>query len=79
MKKVMLSLIFLGGISWAASAQQVTESKANDKKMKVETANSETKIKRTTTPKQKVHNLIHPKRKQYSGIKVKHEVKKQGD
>lgn len=75
MKKLLFSLLFMGAISLAASAQ-VTDAKGNDKKAKVETRHSETKVKRTSTPKQKVHNLIHRKHKRYSGVKVKHEAKK---
>jgi Ni/Co efflux regulator RcnB len=36
---------------------------------------TETKVKHTSTPKQKVHNVVHPKHKQYSGVKAKTEVK----
>lgn len=66
----------MGAISIGASAQQV-QTKSTEKKAKVETKHTETKVKRTTTPKQKVHNVLHPKRKQYSGVKVKHETKKE--
>jgi hypothetical protein len=75
MKKLLFSLLFIGAISLGASAQ-ITDAKANDKKAKLETRHSETKIKRTSTPKQKVHNLLHRKNRRYSGVKVKHAAKK---
>ena len=74
MKKLLFALFFLGAMACTASAQ--TETKASNKKAKVETPRSETKVKKTTTPKQKVHNVIHRKKKRYSGVKVKHEAKK---
>ena len=74
MKKIVLSLLIVSALGFTASAQ--TEVKHNDKKMKVETPSSETKVKKTSTPGQKVHNAIHRKRKHYSGVKVKHEAKK---
>lgn len=74
MKKLLLSLLIVGAFSFGASAQ--TETKQTDKKMKTETPRTETKIKKTSTPTQKVHNVLHPKRKHYNGVKVKHEVKK---
>lgn len=67
-------MLILGTVSLTAAAQ--TEAKHTDKKTKIETPRSETKIKKTSTPKQKVHNVLHPGRKKYSGVKVKHEVKK---
>ena len=76
MKKVFFSLLILGAVSFSASAQ-TTDVKANDKKVKVENSRKKTKVKKTSTPGQKVHNIIHPKRKKYSGVKVKHEVKKE--
>lgn len=75
MKKVLLMLIFSAGVFMAASAQK-KEVKETSKKTVVETPRSETKVKKTSTPKQKVHNVIHPKNKKYSGVKVKHEAKK---
>ena len=33
---------------------------------------SDTKIKRTTTTRDKVHNVFHPKHKKYHGYKYKH-------
>lgn len=77
MKKVIFSLAILCAISFTAAAQ-TSEVKAKDKKVKVETPHSETKVKKTSTPGQKVHNILHPKRKKYSGVKVKHEAKKEG-
>jgi hypothetical protein len=74
MTKFLFSLVFFCAIGFAASAQ--TEVKTKDKKVKVETPHRETKIKKTTTPGQKVHNVLHPKRKRYSGVKVKSETKK---
>lgn len=73
MKKLILSMLVIGAIGFSASAQDV---KANNKKAKVETSTTETKVKKTSTPTQKVGNVIHPKRKHYSGVKVKHEGKK---
>lgn len=66
-------MLVIGAIGFSASAQDV---KANDKKAKVETSAGEVKVKKTSTPTQKVHNVIHPKRKHYSGVKVKGEAKK---
>lgn len=74
MKKILLSLFFLSALSFAASAQ--VEVKGNDKKVKVETPRHKKKIKKTSTPTQKVHNLVRPKHKKYSGVKVKRETKK---
>ena len=76
MKKILLSLTILCAISFTAAAQSA-EVKANDKKVKVESPDAKTKIKKTSTPGQKVHNLIHRKHKKYSGVKVKHEAKKE--
>jgi opacity protein-like surface antigen len=77
MKKILFCLGILCAVSFTAAAQ-TAEVKAKDKKVKVETHRAKTKVKKTTTPGQKVHNLLHPKRKKYSGVKVKHEVKKEG-
>ena len=74
MKKVVLSLFVVSALGLTAAAQ--TETKHTDKKMKVETPHSETKVKKTSTPEQKVHNVVHPKHKEYNGTKVKHEAKK---
>ena len=65
MKKVIMILVLVAGISVVTYAQ-TTKPKA-----KVETSDYKVKAKPKTTPKQKVHNVIHPKRKQYSGVKVK--------
>ena len=59
----------MGLLGLAASAQEVE--KSNNKKAKLEGAHTEVKAKKTSTPKQKVHNVIHPKHKHYSGVKVK--------
>ena len=74
MKRLVFCIFILAAISLTASAQ--TEAKHTDKKTKIETPHSETKIKKTSTPKQKVHNVLHPRRKHYNGVKVKHEAKK---
>lgn len=74
MKKFLFSLVFFCALGFTASAQK--EVKANDKKVKVETPHHETKVKKTTTPGQKVHNVFHRKHKRYSGVKVKSEAKK---
>lgn len=76
MKKILLSLAIACAVSFTASAQ--TEVKTSDKKVKVENKHAKTKVKKTSTPGQKVHNILHPKRKKYSGVRVKHEVKKEG-
>ena len=68
MKKLLLSLLVIGAFGLAASAQDV---KSNDKKAKVEGTDGAVKVKKTSTPRQKVHNVIHPKDKHYSGVKVK--------
>ena len=62
MKKLLLGLILLCFVATVASAQE--------HKRKTET--SKTKSKRTTTVPQKVHNVIHPHKKHYSGHKYKH-------
>ena len=77
MKKLLFSLLLLCLISFGASAQ-VTE-KTKDNKAKVETPHSTTKVKKVPTPKQRVHNVLHPKKKKYHSVKVKHEVKKEGE
>ncbi|GAA4736981.1 hypothetical protein [Flavisolibacter ginsenosidimutans] len=74
MKKILLSLLFFSALGFAASAQ--TEVKATGKKVKVENKHHKKKLKRTSTPTQKVHNLVRPKHKKYSGVKVKSETKK---
>ena len=76
MKKLLFVLTLLCAVSLTALAQ-TADVKANDKKVKVETPASKTKVKKTSTPTQKVHNLLHPKRKKYSGVKVKHDAKKE--
>ena len=61
MKKALLSLVLISILSIASFAQQ-------------KVAKDQTKIKKTTTVPQKVHNVFS-KKKHYSGTKVKH-VKK---
>jgi len=75
MKKIIFCCLLTSLLGLAVSAQ-VIEKKSNNRKTKIETPHSETKIKKTSTPKQKIHNILHPKRKQYSGVRIKHEVKK---
>jgi hypothetical protein len=70
MKKLFILFLFLAGVVLQASAQ--VERKANQKKVKVERRHSETKVKRTSSPRQKVHNLVHRRRRHYSGVRVKH-------
>lgn len=77
MKKLLLSVTVMFAVCIAASAQ-TAEVKANDKKVKIESETAKTKVKKTSTPGQKVHNLFHRKNKKYSGVKVKHEAKKEG-
>lgn len=77
MKRLFICLFILGFISVSASAQ-VTE-KVKDNKVKVETSHSTTKVKKVPTPKQRVHNVLHRKHKKYHAVKVKHEVKKEGE
>ena len=69
MKKLLFALCLVCFTGAMATAQ-------DGKKKKVETANTETKVKKTSTPTQKVHNVIHPKHKKYSGVKAKTKVKK---
>lgn len=61
MKKALLSLVLISILSTVSFAQQ-------------KVTKDETKIKKTTTVPQKVHNVFS-KHKHYSGTKVKH-VKK---
>lgn len=63
MKKTILLL--LAGAVFAAGTIY-----AQDKK-KVETEDSKTKIKPNTTAGDKIHNVIHPKKKKSHGVKVK--------
>lgn len=73
MKKILFVLVVCCGIGFTASAQ--TEVKANDKKVKVETPRYKKKIKKTSTVGQKVHNIVRPRHKKYSGVKVKSKQK----
>jgi hypothetical protein len=57
MKKILILSFFLFALGGIASAQK-KESKAKSEK--------------TSTIPQKVHNVIHPKHKKYSGHKTKH-------
>ena len=58
MKKLIIAILILFALSNSASAQVKKESK--------------TKSEKTSTVPQKVHNIIHPKHKRYSGHKAKH-------
>ena len=68
MKKFLMLLGVIVFISTASDAQTTPA------KVKVETAHTEVKAKPTSTVSQKVHNVIHPKHKKYSGYKVKRKV-----
>jgi hypothetical protein len=65
MKKIMMMLVLVVGIS------VITHAQTTKPKAKVETADHKIKAKPKTTASDKVHNVIHPKRKHYSGVKVK--------
>jgi hypothetical protein len=65
MKKLIMMLILVVGTS-AITHAQTTKPKA-----KLETADHKVKAKPKTTASDKVHNAIHPKKKRYSGVKVK--------
>jgi PBP1b-binding outer membrane lipoprotein LpoB len=58
MKRIILLLLVVIFLGTAASAQAKKESK--------------TKSEKTSTIPQKMHNVIHPKHKKYSGHKSKH-------
>ncbi len=75
MKKILFCF-FISTLLGLSVSAQVIEKKSNEKKTKIETPHTKTKVKKTTTPTQKVHNVLHPKRKHYSGVRVKREVKK---
>jgi hypothetical protein len=66
MKKILF-LCFVAICFGFTSQAQTTD------KTKVETS---TKVKHTKSLKDRVHNTLHPKRKHYSGVKVKKEIKK---
>lgn len=68
MKKIVALSCFAICLSFASQAQTTTPDKT-----KVETS---TKVKHTKSIKDRVHNTLHPKRKHYSGVKVKKEIKK---
>ena len=74
MKKILFATLLFSVLGFAASAQ--VEVKGNDKKVKVETPHHKKKVKKTSTPTQKVHNIIRPKHKKDSGVKVRREAKK---
>jgi hypothetical protein len=69
MKKLFFCLMLAGFCVTAAVAQTTP-------KKKVETSAGEVKVKPTSTPTQKVHNVIHPKHKKYSGVKAKAKTSK---
>ncbi|MFL5789164.1 MAG: hypothetical protein ACJ748_13985 [Flavisolibacter sp.] len=60
MKQFILAVVVLFALNSSASAQTKKDSK--------------TKSEKTTTVPQKVHNVIHPKHKRYSGHKSKHKT-----
>ena len=61
MKKIFLAIALFAFVSIKADAQVKTESGDN-----------KTKVKPILTPKDRAHNLIHPKKKQAHGVKYKH-------
>ena len=66
MKKLLFGLLLMCFVTVAANAQE----------HKTKTETSKTKSKPTTTVPQKVHNVIHPHKKHYSGHKYKHKKEK---
>jgi hypothetical protein len=64
MKKMFLMGLILSGLAISTSAQTTTQPK-----------DEKTKVKKTTTLPQKVHNAVS-KNKKYKGVKVKHKVEK---
>ena len=59
MKRFIIAIVVLFALSTTASAQK---------------KETKTKSEKTTTVPQKVHNVIHPKHKKYSGHKTKHKT-----
>jgi hypothetical protein len=64
MKKVLFALLLMVSVSAVSHAQDKPKAKAETKDEKV-------KVKPKTTAGDKVHNVIHPKRKHYHGVKAK--------
>ena len=65
MKRFFFILAFVAGTTMIAVGQ-------TEPKKKTETDNGKTKVKPKTTVGDKVHNVIHPKRKRSHGVEVKH-------
>ena len=65
MKRFFFVLALIAGISVISNAQI-------EPKKKVETENGKTKVKAKTTVGDKVHNVIHPRKKRSHGVEVKH-------
>ncbi|HEV7622149.1 MAG TPA: hypothetical protein VGO09_10460 [Flavisolibacter sp.] len=69
MKRLIIATVFLFALALTSSAQtEVKRKKQHGHK------ESKAKTERTTTVPQKVHNIIHPKHKRYSGVKRKHKT-----
>ncbi len=69
MKRLIISLLVILALTISASAQKET------KRKKIHGHHeSKSKTERTSTVPQKVHNIIHPKHKKYSGVKKKHKT-----
>ncbi|QBO59689.1 hypothetical protein NBC122_02889 [Chryseobacterium salivictor] len=62
MKKLVLAIIFFGGLT-AAQAQQTTPKEKDE-------------VKKTTTIPQEIHNIVDPKHPEHSGYKVKKKTRK---
>lgn len=66
MKKLLSIMICCFALGAFSANAQV------EPKKKTETEDSKTKTKPLTTPKDKVHNVFHPKHKRAHGVKYKH-------
>ena len=71
MKKYLFLLFAVTGMALASQAQT-----SAPKDTKVKTAHTKMKMKPKKSVANRVHNAIHPNRKEYSGAKMKREVKK---